>query len=186
VTPARKRAAAAPGSIVQPGVTPRQRLDDLFKRHATYVARLAYRLMGNDAEVDDIVQDVFVLLFRHIDTIRNADAVQAWLATTTTRLTRRRMRVKRIALLLGFRERVDAAEAESVSVSDSSEARAALQAVHAALQGVSVNARIAWILRYLEQERIEDVARLCGCSKTTAKRWVAAAQRAIKETLAND
>ena len=58
--------------------------------------------------------------------------------------------------------------AEIEGASDSPEARAALHVVHAALQGVSVNARIAWVLRYLEEERLEDVARLCGCSKTTA------------------
>jgi RNA polymerase sigma-70 factor (ECF subfamily) len=184
VTPARKHAAAASGTIEQLGAARRERLDELFKRHSTYVARLAYRLMGRDADVDDIVQDVFVLLFRRIDTIRQADAVQAWLATTTVRLTRRRMRVKRVALLLGFADHIDAVEIEGAS--DAPEARAALQVVHAALQAVSVNARIAWILRYLEQERIEDVARLCGCSKTTAKRWIAAAQRVVKDALSDD
>ena len=67
----------------------RLQLDDLFKEHSTYVARLAYRLMGRDVEIDDVVQDVFVLLLRHIDRIRQASAVRAWLATTTVRLTRR-------------------------------------------------------------------------------------------------
>jgi len=51
---------------------------------------------------------------------------------------------------------------------------------------VGVNARIAWTLRYLEQERIEDVARLCGCSKRTAKRRIASAQRAVKGALGHD
>lgn len=184
MTPARKQVASASGDIEQPGATRGQRLDDLFKTHSPYVARLAYRLMGRDAEVDDIVQDVFVLLLRRIDTIRHAEAVQAWLATTTVRLTRRRLRVKRIAALLGFGSHIDPAEIEGAG--DASEARAALQAVHVALQRVNVNARIAWILRYLEEERIEDVARSCGCSKTTAKRWIAAAQQTVREALGND
>jgi RNA polymerase sigma-70 factor, ECF subfamily len=184
VMPARKHAAAAPGEIEQLAAARHQRLDELFKRHSAYVTRLAFRLMGPDADVDDIVQDVFVLLFRRIDTIRHAGAVQAWLGTTTVRLTRRRLRIKRIALLLGFGDHIDAAQLERAR--DSSEARAALQVVHAALQRVNVNARIAWILRYMEEERIEDVARLCGCSKTSAKRWIAAAQRTIREALGND
>ena len=184
VKPARKHAAAASGRSEQLGIARHERLDELFKRHSAYVARLAYRLMGRDADIDDIVQDVFVLLFRRIDTIRQVDAVPAWLATTTVRLTRRRMRVKRIALLLGFGDRIDMAEIEGAS--DSPEARAALHAVHAALQGVSVNARIAWVLRYLEEERLEDVARLCSCSKSTAKRWIATAQQVVKEALSDD
>jgi RNA polymerase sigma-70 factor (ECF subfamily) len=184
VKPARKHAAAASGRSEPLAIARHERLDELFKRHSAYVARLAYRLMGRDADIDDIVQDAFVLLFRRIDTIRQADAVQAWLATTTVRLTRRRMRVKRIALLLGFGDRIDMAQIEGAS--DSPEARAALHAVHTALQGVSVNARIAWVLRYLEEERLDDVARLCGCSKTTAKRWIATAQEVVKEALSDD
>jgi DNA-directed RNA polymerase specialized sigma24 family protein len=47
---------------------------------------------------------------------------------------------------------------------------AALRRVHRALDAVPPKARVAWALRYLEQERLEDVARLCRCSIATAKR----------------
>ena len=162
----------------------RRRLDDLFKEHAPYVARLAYRMMGRDVEIDDVVQDVFVLLLRHLGRIRQPDAVRAWLATTTVRLTRRRLRVKSLRLLLGLSDDVGLAEARDGG--SSPEERVAFRAVHAALEGVDVNARIAWTLRYLEEERIEDVAKLCGCSTRTAKRWIARAQRAVKEALGHD
>lgn len=162
----------------------RRRLDELFKEHAVYVARLAYRMMGRDVEIDDVVQDVFVLLLRHIGRIRQPDAVRAWLATTTVRLTRRRLRGKSLRLLLGLGDDVGLAEVRDGG--SSPEERVAFRAVHAALEGVGVNARIAWTLRYLEEERIEDVARLCGCSKRTAKRWIARAQRAVKEALGRD
>jgi RNA polymerase sigma-70 factor (ECF subfamily) len=41
--------------------------------------------------------------------------------------------------------------------------------------------RIAWTLRYVEREKLEEVARLCGCSLATAKRRIAATQAAIEE-----
>ena len=44
-----------------------------------------------------------------------------------------------------------------------------------------MNARIAWVLRHLEQEGIDEVARILGCSKATAKRRVADAQPLLKE-----
>jgi RNA polymerase sigma-70 factor (ECF subfamily) len=162
----------------------RRRLDELFKEHAAYVARLAYRMMGRDVEIDDVVQDVFVLLLRHLGRIRQPDAVRAWLATTTVRLTRRRLRVKSLRLLLGLGD--DAGLADVRDGGSSPEDRVAFRAVQTALEDVGVNARIAWSLRYLEEERIEDVARLCGCSKRTAKRWIARAQRAVKEALGHD
>ncbi len=177
----RAAAASARGAQPDPNAALRERLDELFKEHSAYVARLAYRLMGRDAEIDDIVQDVFVLLLRHTGRIRQADAVRAWLATTTIRLTRRRLRMKRLRLLLGLGDDVDLSEIRDSA--SSPEDRAAFRGIHAALEGVGANARIAWTLRYLEQERVEDVAKLCGCSKRTAKRWIARAQVAVKGVL---
>jgi RNA polymerase sigma-70 factor (ECF subfamily) len=174
--------AGAPRSDLDAAV--RLRLDELFKQHSAYVSRLAYRVLGRDADIDDVVQDVFVLLLRHADRIRRADAVRAWLATTTVRLTRRRLRVKRLRDLVGLGDDVDVEDVRDGA--SSPEDRAAFRAVHAALESVGVNARIAWTLRFLEQERIEDVARLCGCSTRTAKRWIARAQRAVKDAVGHD
>jgi RNA polymerase sigma-70 factor (ECF subfamily) len=181
-----RRVVAASARIQRPDLdaAARRRLDELFKEHAAHVARLAYRMMGRDAEIDDVVQDVFVLLMRHIARIRQPDAVRAWLTTTTVRLTRRRLRVKSLRLLLGLGDDVGLAEVRDGG--SSPEDRAAFRALHAALESVGVNARIAWTLRYLEEERIEDVAKLCGCSTRTAKRWIARAQRAVKEALGHD
>ena len=73
---------------------------------------------------------------------------------------RRRLRVRRIGFLLRLRDRVDAPELESPGVTG--EDRASLWRVHCALEEVGVNARIAWVFRYLEQESVDDVARLCA------------------------
>jgi RNA polymerase sigma-70 factor (ECF subfamily) len=162
----------------------RERTDQLFKEHSPYVARLAYRLLGRDDEVDDIVQDVFISLFRHLDGIRQVEAVRAWLATTTVRVARRRLRLRRVGFLLRLRERVNPMELEGSGASG--EDRAALWKVHRALKSVATNSRIAWVLRYLEQESIEDVARLCGCSPSTAKRRIADAHGAVKRAVSDE
>ncbi len=184
---------AVPGNPLDAGVAPgsgehgaelRRRLTDLFGEHSTHVARLAYRLLGREDEVDDIVQDVFMSLYRHLDRIRQTEALRSWLQTTTVRMVRRRLRVRRIGFLLRLRDRVEAPELESPGASG--EDRAALWRVHRALEGVSVNARIAWVFRYLEQESIDDVARLCGCSTSTAKRRIAEAHHVVRKALRDD
>jgi RNA polymerase sigma-70 factor (ECF subfamily) len=40
---------------------------------------------------------------------------------------------------------------------------------------MNVEQRLAWTLRHIEGERLEDVAARCGCSLATAKRRIAAA-----------
>lgn len=157
-------------------------LDELVRAHAPYVARLAYRLLGRDADVDDVVQDVFVLLFRFGDSVRDPGALRGWLATTTVRLAQRRLRARSSSLRrwLGLEEPEPAAVAAPGA---DAEEHLALGRIHRALQGVSPQARVAWILRYVEQEQTNDVAKLIGCSLTTTKRRIEAAQVAVKRAL---
>lgn len=158
------------------------RIDELVREHSEYVAGLAYRLLGRDSEVDDVVQDVFVALLRFHDSVREPNALRAWLGTTTVRLAQRRLRARsfRLRSLLGL----DQPEPNVLYTRGAgAEEHLALARVHRALDGVAAGARIAWVLRYVEQERMEDVARLCGCSLTTAKRRVEAAQVAVKRAL---
>ena len=184
--------AAAPGEGLDldvpggpvPAAERRLRLDDLFKEHASYVARLAFRLLGREEEVDDIVQDVFITLFRNLEKIRQSESVRAWLGTTTVRTVRRRLRLRRIGFLLRRQDHADAVDLQAQTASG--EDRAALWKVHVALNKVNVNTRIAWIFRYLEQESIDDIARLCGCSRSTAKRRIADAHRVVRRALSDE
>ena len=181
--PAREDRLASPAGTIGPAAwDARRQLDDLFKQHSAFVARLVFRLLGREDEVDDVVQDVFVNLFRNFKSIRRPEALRAWLVTTAVRTARRRLRLRRIGFLLGRSQRVDPMELEA-HASPTAEDRLALLTVHRALGKVSVNARLAWALHHLEQEGIEEVARALGCSKATAKRRIADAQRRIRKAL---
>jgi RNA polymerase sigma-70 factor (ECF subfamily) len=160
------------------------KLDGLVRAHSPYVAGLAYRLLGRDSEVDDVVQDVFVALLRFHGSVREANALRGWLATTTVRLSLRRLRARKLRLRtwLGL----DEPEPASVpALGATAEEHLALARVHRALDELRPSTRVAWLLRYVEQERMEDVARLVGCSLTTAKRRVEAAQIAVKRALSD-
>jgi RNA polymerase sigma-70 factor (ECF subfamily) len=145
------------------------------------MARLVFRLLGREDEVDDIVQDVFFSLFRNLKNIRRPEAIRAWLVTTAVRTVRRRVRVRRIGFLLRRNQRVDPMELEAPG--SPTEERLALWTVHRALAKASLNARLAWILHHLELEGIGEVARSLGCSKATAKRRIAEAQHEIDKAL---
>jgi RNA polymerase sigma-70 factor (ECF subfamily) len=137
--------------------------------------------MGRDDEVDDVVQDVFLAYFRFHRDIREPAAVRGWLATTTVRVVRRRLRLRRIGFLLRLQDRADPAELQAFGASP--EDCAVLTSIHRVLEAVAVNERIAWVLRYLEQEQIDDVARICRCSPATAKRRISAAHSVVKRAL---
>ena len=44
---------------------------ELYRRHARYVASVAYRMLGADAEVDDVVQDTFTVAAHNLEQLRD-------------------------------------------------------------------------------------------------------------------
>ena len=57
----------------------------LFRRYAAYVATCAHRLLGADDELDDVVQEVFLVALRGLRGLRDPEAIRGWLATVTVR-----------------------------------------------------------------------------------------------------
>jgi RNA polymerase sigma-70 factor (ECF subfamily) len=156
-------------------------LDALFERFAPYVASIGKRLLGREDEVDDLVQEVFLSAVRGIHGLRDPDAAKAWLATVAVRNAHRRLRRRRVLRWLGLADEVSPDDLVDESVSP--ERRAKLVRVYALLDRLPPDQRIAWILRHVEGERLDVVARLCGCSLATAKRRITAAHEFLEGSL---
>jgi RNA polymerase sigma-70 factor (ECF subfamily) len=66
------------------------------------------------------------------------------------------------------------------------EQSALLARIYRTLDEIEPKNRIAWVLRHIEGERLEDVADACGCSLATAKRRILAAQELLTEVLRDE
>jgi RNA polymerase sigma-70 factor (ECF subfamily) len=158
-------------------------VDALFRRYSSYVAAVAHRLLGRDDEVDDTIQEVFLVAVKSLKTVRDPGAIRGWLARITVRTARQRLRKRRVRQFLGLEAPV---AYENVSDTGANgEDRALLARVYRVLDALPANQRIAWSLRHIEGEPLENVATLSGCSLATAKRRIAAAARVIEETFAD-
>jgi RNA polymerase sigma-70 factor (ECF subfamily) len=60
-----------------------QRFEDLFKLHHRRVYATCLRMTGNAAEAEDLTQEVFVQVFRKLDTFRGDSAFTTWLYRLT-------------------------------------------------------------------------------------------------------
>jgi RNA polymerase sigma-70 factor (ECF subfamily) len=156
-------------------------LEVIFRRYASYVARIGMKLLGRPDEVEDLVQDVFVAAARGLEELRDPTAVKPWLITVTVRLARRKLRRRRLAFLFALEK---PHPYDNVAwQTPAPERRAVLKRLYGLLDRIPTNQRIAWTLRYVEGEQLEDVARICGCSLSAAKRRIAAAHDVIREGL---
>jgi len=167
-----------PALHLVPSQTPAGGLDDVYRRYCRYVAAVALRLDGRQSEVDDLVQEVFVEAARGIHGLRDPEAVKGWLATITVRVVRQQLRRRRMRHLFGLDESIDYADLVDRAASPLD--RVLLRTVYRILDELAVEDRIAFTLHHMEGEKLEEVARLCGCSCSTAKRRIARAQQALE------
>jgi RNA polymerase sigma-70 factor (ECF subfamily) len=162
--------------------SPYDEVEAAFRRYSGYVAALALRLLGRRDDVDDVVQEVFLVALEGLARMRDPIAIQAWLGTVTARRVAHRLRTRRLRSFFGLER---AGERVELTVNASQEQRALVRRIYDALDRMPIALRIAWTLRTVQGERLDAVATTCGCSLATAKRRIAAAQARI-DTLVSD
>jgi RNA polymerase sigma-70 factor (ECF subfamily) len=151
----------------------------LFDRYAAHVLRVLSRVLGNDAELADLVQDVFTAAFSGIARLRDPAALVGWLsqiAVFTARKHIRSKRRRRLIALLGF----DSVPEVAIS-SAPAEITDALKASYAVLDHLSADERITFALRYIEGMELTELAAACGVSLATIKRRLAKARARFLE-----
>jgi RNA polymerase sigma-70 factor, ECF subfamily len=161
------------------------RLGELYEEYARFVASFASRMLTRPDDVEDVVQDVFLLAVRKLDDLEDESKVRGWLKTVTIRLAGHLLRWKRVRARFGIERTTSAIEDMLVAPGATPEDRASLRELLLVLESMPTDLRIAWSLRYMHEETVESVAELTRCSLATAKRRIAAAQRIIDQELSD-
>lgn len=153
----------------------------LFRRHAPMANGLAFRLMGRDADVDDLVQDAFVKAFTRLGTLVDPQAFASWLASIVVRTAHKVLRRRRMLERLGLRRTHDPIDLDSLTARVASpEVALELKRTYAYLERLQPQERIAFVLRRVEGMALADIASSIGVSLATAKRRIAAAEQALE------
>lgn len=150
---------------------------ELYLRYARYVAGVVYRLMGDDGELEDVLQDTFVRASERLGSLRSAGHVRPWLVTIAVRFAKARLARRR------RRGRLDREVTHQSPTASDPRDRAPADELYAALDQIPEKLRIPWFLSRVEGEKLEDVATACGCSLATVKRRIAEAQSRLDRRL---
>jgi RNA polymerase sigma-70 factor (ECF subfamily) len=159
----------------------REAEEALYRSHVRYIAGIVLRLLANPTEAEDVVQDTFTIALASLPSLRDPGALRPWLAQIAVSQVRRRFRRRRLLKLLGIGSDDDTGALETIAARDASpEVRSELYALGRALDTLPADQRIAWCLRYVEGDTLEEVARTCACSLATAKRRIATAHERVR------
>ena len=155
----------------------------LFRRHARLANGLAFRLLGRDQEVDDIVQDAYVIVLDRLDRLEDPQAFASFLASVVVRRVGKVLRRRRLARRLGLVPKALPIDTSGfIATTAPPDAMAELRSIYAIVDELPTDERLALILRRVEGLPLEEVARLCNCSLATVKRKIAAAEAKLAES----
>jgi RNA polymerase sigma-70 factor (ECF subfamily) len=169
--PIRLVVAKPAGSRGLPPTAADRWLDAVYEQHVSTVARWARRLGGPGLDVEDVVQDVFMVALRRPGEFQGEAGVRTWLFRITNNIVRSRRRRDRVRRWL-FRLHGPSAEDAIAPVTplESIERRESAARLQAALDDIPDIYRTAFILYELEGLPCEEVSALVGADVRTV--WV--------------
>jgi RNA polymerase sigma-70 factor, ECF subfamily len=147
----------------------------VVERYEPLVERLVAGALGIDAEIADVVQDVFVAVLEGVHNLKDASALRSWIATLTVFTARGRIRRRRRWRWIRF---VAPEEVPEVPVAaPQGETHEAVRATYAILSDFPADERLAFTLRFVSEMQLTEVAAACRVSLATIKRRLARAEK---------
>ena len=172
-------------------------LEALMSRYSARVYRLAYGITRNQADAEEVVQDVFLTICRKSDTFAGRSALGSWIYRVTANAALNKRRGKRQELETSLEEQLPKFKDDGHREGDrawvladwsqnperdllSGETRAVLSR---AIDGLAAHYRAVLILRDVEELSNEEVAGMIGESVASVKSRLHRARMALREQL---
>jgi RNA polymerase sigma-70 factor (ECF subfamily) len=180
-----ERTAPAEGDLVAACVRGDRAAErELFRREYPRVLRLVYRLVGSTRDIEDILQETFIAVFRGLPRFRGEARLATWIDRIAVRAVfdhfsaRRRLPVPVEVVA----DRIDAVG----DLGDRAQAREGLRRLYAVLATLSIDARIAFALYAIDGRSIAEVASITRTARVTAKLRIWRARRELQRRSAGD
>jgi RNA polymerase sigma-70 factor, ECF subfamily len=150
----------------------------LFDQEVDRVHATLYRILGPNADLEDLVQEAFLEIFRSLRTFRGEAKLSTWIGRVTAHVAYGYMESKRPAAV--WLESVHEPAATDPSAERSALARQAVSRMYAILAELDPKVRLAFTLQVLEERPLEEVAQTMRSSLVATKSRVWRARRRLR------
>jgi RNA polymerase sigma-70 factor (ECF subfamily) len=144
----------------------------LLERHASAILNLAYRMVGNQAEAEDLAQEAFLAAFKALPTFRADAKFSTWLYRIASNKCTDWLRVKRPGqgpYDVDSDEQLDFHVAEDRTPEDLLSQQQVARALDQAIQRLPPLYREAFVLKHIEGLSYEEMEEILGVSGDTLK-----------------
>lgn len=171
--------------IGAPGIHPSaETLEGLVARHGNHVYQLAYRLTRSTADAEDVLQDVFLKLYRSWGHGSACENLDAWLTRVVTNACIDLLRARRCRGATAEPASLARLSAPTVCPGRALEEREFDDKLKAALEELPPREMAALILFDHEGLKAKEVGRILNLTEGAVRRYVFEARRKVKDILA--
>jgi RNA polymerase sigma-70 factor (ECF subfamily) len=157
--------------------------DDVYRDYFAFVWRSAKRLGIYDAALDDVVQEVFVIVHRRLESFEGRSLLRTWLFGITVRVVRGHKRGAARKTLESSVE-PDTLHTAASGPAESLETSEAVRLIYAILDELDDDRREVFVLAEFEQLPMAAIAATLGINVNTGYARLRAARHAFECALA--
>jgi RNA polymerase sigma-70 factor (ECF subfamily) len=141
------------------------KLRELYETHAAFVCRSLRRLGVAEPDLDDLLQEVFLVVYQRLPDYEERDKARAWLYSISVRVAQaqRRSRSRRRETMMAQLPDGEAAASQLQSVED----RQALELGQRLLSLLTPEQREVFVLYEVEDMPMQQIAEAVGCPLQT-------------------
>jgi RNA polymerase sigma-70 factor, ECF subfamily len=165
--------------VVQAFLDGRQRgFDELVARYQARLLNFIYRTVGDRERAEDLVQEVFIRIYRHLHRFDQTKKFSTWAYTIASNLAKNELRNRSRNPLVLFQtiRRHWEADHRPLQFEDSSarpddlfHKRHLRELVEQSVSRLPEHHRVVFVLRELEGKTYEEIADITGCNLGTVK-----------------
>ena len=166
--------------------------DALVERYQTRLLNFIYRTVGDRERCEDLVQEAFVRVHRHMARFDHTKKFSTWIYTIASNLAKNELRNRARNPLVYFQTMTSGWEDEdrplefedpSARPDDAFERRHLRELVDAAVRRLPSHHRQVFVLRELEGRSYEEIAEMTSCNLGTVKSRLNRARAAFAEII---
>jgi RNA polymerase sigma-70 factor (ECF subfamily) len=163
---------------------------ELFQRHRGEVGRIVFRVIGPSPDVDDVVQEVFVHVYRSIRSFRGESKFSTWLYRLTVNVSRMHLRRGRSRPQIADvpvpeRSRDDEGLGDG-SPEHAVERAERVRTLYRVLEGLTEKKRTVLVLHDLEGMAAKDIADVVGAPILTVRTRLFYARKELYAAIAKE
>lgn len=158
----------------------------LYRMHRREVSRLVARLLGPRGDVDDVIQEVFIQVFRSLQSFRGDSRFTTWLHRVTVNVALMHLRAARSRPQLSTETAPDLASPDDHSPLTEAARNERLRALYNILDQLTDKKRAVFILHDLEGVPAAQIASMVGSPVLTVRTRLFYARREVYAAMALD